>query len=830
MAHDDHAGRRASIADLAAPDPVVSAPGRATLTARLAPRLVPEVQRRVAADEPAAPRATAIGADASWHALFEVLAPAASDHDTTRTVASRGVAGAGSELPHRAQLQASFGRHAPALDDVRAHVGGDAATASRAIGADAYATGTSIAFAAPPDLHLAAHEAAHVVQQRAGVALSGGVGAAGDPYEQHADRVADAVVRGVSAEAILDEHAGTGGGAHVAVQRFEEGEHAAIGGAASGNRIVPLADDFALPFGFVTMLAGDHFGSLDELEAVAARPPKSKRASKSKTAAPQGDAAEAAPVDTREQIEYLIVDNHLFRELERIYDDFRKHSRGSPLVRSLRNAVEETQDRYPDDFDPVQVRALTTKYKQLALSNYAHFDRPFDGSDGKAGPITMEEQAIVGAGESVAGQPNPSGAIARWVDLAPLTAPRAYRMYHLQAIESAVAAGNRGGSVNDAILREAFGSHFLSDAFAAGHARTARFDIQKSWNAKVPMFPINLRGYLAQLMSEELAGPLSQARVYEGTHPGRTGIGVVDDVTTHDGAFDQISDALSDIKGFGFGDLVSAVVHDYDNANGVWADVGGKTVELFGDGHLGEGSEKKLAIRAVKRGIADIDRAFALAKGGMGFDEVVGELVAGDGFFAPERLIPTALPDYDEGEQSSQAAPRWDFSTLDMLLADTTFQAGLAITMSEKKSQFENAIADKSADIRAAFKKRVLARLDDAAGALQFLRGVIDWAPHLQEDGPPRDPVRYSTDLALDYVRQARAIEGGLDSLTPAARATLLEVLGQDTSSESAAAQQEILAGASQDDRASLVAGADGSGGGGTEGMKVPIGPSPRQR
>ena len=61
------------------------------------------------------------------------------------------------------------------------------------------------------DLHIAAHEAAHVVQQRGGVQLKGGVGEVGDAYEQHADQVADAVVQGKSAEALLDPYAGGAG-------------------------------------------------------------------------------------------------------------------------------------------------------------------------------------------------------------------------------------------------------------------------------------------------------------------------------------------------------------------------------------------------------------------------------------------------------------------------------------------------------------------------------------------------------------------------------------------------------------------------------------------
>src|SRR6185503_888478 len=83
-----------------------------------------------------------------------------------------------------------------------------------------------------PDLHTAAHEAAHVVQQRAGVQLKGGVGEAGDPYERHADAVASLVVQGASAESLLDQFAGPSAGPATAsagahVQRQPDGNAAA---------------------------------------------------------------------------------------------------------------------------------------------------------------------------------------------------------------------------------------------------------------------------------------------------------------------------------------------------------------------------------------------------------------------------------------------------------------------------------------------------------------------------------------------------------------------------------------------------------------------------
>ncbi len=139
--------------------------------------------------------------------------------------AAHGLSGPTQELPFKAQIQESFGSHD--VSGIAAHVGGAATEGAQAMGAQAFASGDAIAFGAEPDLHTAAHEAAHVVQQRGGVQLKGGVGAAGDAYERHADAVADTVVRGESAEALLSTMApagaaGAGAGVQRQVQRRED--------------------------------------------------------------------------------------------------------------------------------------------------------------------------------------------------------------------------------------------------------------------------------------------------------------------------------------------------------------------------------------------------------------------------------------------------------------------------------------------------------------------------------------------------------------------------------------------------------------------------------
>jgi hypothetical protein len=135
----------------------------------------------------------------------------AREPDAVKAAAAHGTSGPAGALPHLDRIQRLFGRHE--VSGVRAHVGGSAAEGAAAMGAQAFATGAQVAFATTPDLHTAAHEAAHVVQQRDGVQLNGGVGEVGDAYERHADEVADLVARGESAESVLDRHAGTGGGA-----------------------------------------------------------------------------------------------------------------------------------------------------------------------------------------------------------------------------------------------------------------------------------------------------------------------------------------------------------------------------------------------------------------------------------------------------------------------------------------------------------------------------------------------------------------------------------------------------------------------------------------
>src|SRR6185369_14650768 len=117
--------------------------------------------------------------------LPDVAAPASTSSNVDAD-AARGIGGAAQPYPHRAAIEASMGRSLPA----KAFVGTEASAASATLGAEAYTVGDSVAFGtSSPSLRLAAHEAAHVVQQTDGVHLLGGDGSESDPLEQHADAV-----------------------------------------------------------------------------------------------------------------------------------------------------------------------------------------------------------------------------------------------------------------------------------------------------------------------------------------------------------------------------------------------------------------------------------------------------------------------------------------------------------------------------------------------------------------------------------------------------------------------------------------------------------------
>ena len=368
--------------------------------------------------------------------------------------AAQGISGPAGQLPHLERIQKSFGKHD--VSHVQAHTGSEAKAGSQAMGAEAFATGDHVAFAGAPSLHIAAHEAAHVVQQKGGVQLAGGVGKTGDAYEQHADQVADLVVQGKSAEALLDQHAGGGDGASVqrAVQRFDSvKEHKAAGDDGSGgleyiwngahvgeasDRLptsrkhpqdcqvamdahgnVANPPEFRLTHGDIVMLSGDLFDPrevdehgapvTDSLFKVAAKPSSDP----------------GRQVGTQDEIIYAI-----YRE--------------NPGDIRFSNQCTKEQPAggmwalYPRRFATAVIETVESRYLRLAAKNRDHFARPDE-----------KQKGIGGSRDSGQG---------------------AYRALHEDALYRAYQAGVRKEDSTEALAREAAAEHFLTDAFSAGPA------------------------------------------------------------------------------------------------------------------------------------------------------------------------------------------------------------------------------------------------------------------------------------------------------------------------------------------------------------------------
>ena len=127
-----------------------------------------------------------------------------------RAVAGSGFRGHSGSYPFRHRIQTAFGKHN--ISNVRAFNDAGANRANRRLGTLAYASRERVAFRGYPDLHTAAHEAAHIIQQRKGVNLKDGTGQKGDAYEHHADAVADRVVRGKKVESLLNRRPVSDGG------------------------------------------------------------------------------------------------------------------------------------------------------------------------------------------------------------------------------------------------------------------------------------------------------------------------------------------------------------------------------------------------------------------------------------------------------------------------------------------------------------------------------------------------------------------------------------------------------------------------------------------
>jgi hypothetical protein len=229
------------------------------------------------------------------------------------------------------------------------------------------------------------------------------------------------------------------------------------------------------------------------------------------------------------------------------------------------------------------------------------------------------------------------------------SAGNTYRRIHEQAIET-----SHRGDVGKAHAYDAMADHYLTDAFAAGHIRTPRADVQTYWNQVVPAFKTNLVDVLAARVRRELTGDLSLARVVLGAFDV-----AAEAMVLHARVRSELLDAFGTDGIPGLGDLLALLLHDTDNEEGLLVenDVGMRW-RAYGDGKLFAGAgQLDPLVEAVRVGHDDIDRAYAMR--GSPYDEVIGALKApGTDRYAAERLMPRAVPDAN-GNQNWRA-PSFD--------------------------------------------------------------------------------------------------------------------------------------------------------------------------
>jgi hypothetical protein len=220
-----------------------------------------------------------------------------------------------------------------------------------------------------------------------------------------------------------------------------------------------------------------------------------------------------------------------------------------------------------------------------------------------------------------------------------------------------------------------------------------------------------------------------------------------------------------------FGDAISGAVHDYDNEEGVVADVGGKAVKLMGDGEVLDGNDRALAAgaetaakaaAAVKVSLKDIHEAHARGGKGEAPTAVIAALKkAGGGLYRAEQLLPKALPDSDSRQTNKSL--NWQVNTVDDLFKDARMKDALARFANNKADTLGGEI-DLDPPFRAekilALKESVLDRLKSGpAGVEKVFKEVVNYTPGSVHGNLGGVGGHDTDDNAVEYWEQAKKIK-----------------------------------------------------------------------
>ncbi len=193
------------------------------------------------------------------------------------------------------------------------------------------------------------------------------------------------------------------------------------------------------------------------------------------------------------------------------------------------------------------------------------------------------------------------------------TAQNTYKDNHKAACRKAYDAGVQGSSAmfTEAQTIEAFGNHFLTDMFSAGHIRTPRQNIKTWYTGKFPNAIPNFITYMAAHMHDFLVS----------NHGTLDALGQIPDQAAMEAKVRTMGGAA--IQAFSLGDIVSLAAHNFDNSHGlnVISDAndtgaaGQKAWNAMGDNNLSRSADtQSMAVAAVKASLQDLDK---MRQGGM---------------------------------------------------------------------------------------------------------------------------------------------------------------------------------------------------------------------
>lgn len=518
------------------------------------------------------------------------------------------------------------------------------------------------------------------------------------------------------------------GAARRSIARFGEPEHKAIGDAAVSTRWrLPgsrMFKELELTFGDFVAL-GDWFEDVEDVRKIMRGEPL---AGEEKVGIVERDKSGNYPT-TIGQLHYAVLvkirpkDKAAMDKAEKDYMDVL-------FTKQDKDAVEE-------------------RYGRLKTRNIKHFPNPLEG-DTKLS--TAEKATRTKDGK-------PFGAIAQ------------YRASHLEAIGLAISAGQLGEErlLGEAVAMDGFACHFLTDMFSGSHTRAPRSSIEAYWDKKVPDFDDRLVKWLADEVTAAVNRDPTGWLEWLGVTVGAPFNAV------RSAARKKIRPVVPDLS---FGDVVGLVIHDWEGAHGAdkrgpLVDVAGHRLRTVGDERLmpalkafakpktdaqlkavlknkkGTDAERTFAgaTLAVRASVADVERAYELARKRRKREDIVASLMGKDGLFAPERYIPKPVPDAKQPEDDRM--PRWDFATLDGLLNDPKFSEALLESGPKVAAPFEDTIKtlDASKAVKEQLKRAVVEPLtsNDVKRIRRWIRRIVAHPLPQPRTAPEQDLVDLRT-------------------------------------------------------------------------------------